>query len=51
MTKILLVEDDEAIIEHLSDFLKSEGFAYTHAKGQREAMDRLARALQKKGEA
>ena len=42
MTKILLVEDDEAIIEHLSGFLKSEGFACTHAKGQREAMDRLA---------
>ncbi|MCH5272080.1 MAG: response regulator transcription factor [Lachnospiraceae bacterium] len=41
MTKILLVEDDEAIVKSLTEFLKMEGFAVTNAKGQSDAL-RLA---------
>ncbi len=41
MTRLLLVEDDEAIVKSLAEFLKMEGFAVTHVWGQSEAL-RLA---------
>ena len=41
MTRLLLVEDDEAIVKSLTEFLKMEGFAVTHVWGQSEAL-RLA---------
>lgn len=41
MTRLLLVEDDEAIVRSLTEFLKMEGFAVTHVWGQSEAL-RLA---------
>lgn len=41
MTRILLVEDDEAIVKSLTEFLHMEGFAVAHAAGQTEAL-RLA---------
>lgn len=37
MQKILLVEDDKAIISSLSEFLSSEGFSVTAAPGKKEA--------------
>lgn len=37
MTRILLVEDDKAIIESLTAFLQDEGFDLTCVSGQREA--------------
>lgn len=39
--RILLVEDDPDIIEHLSDYLESEGFAVENARGQKSAADLL----------
>ncbi len=39
MEKILLVEDDLNIINHLTSFLENEGYIITYANGQREAMD------------
>lgn len=41
MTKILLVEDDRAIVSMLTEFLAGEGYAVRHASGQREALERL----------
>jgi len=41
MTKIFLVEDDKAIAKNLMLLLKSEGFAVTHAAGQKEAVAAL----------
>lgn len=41
MTRLLLVEDDEAIVKSLTEFLKMEGFAVTHVWGQSDAL-RLA---------
>jgi len=38
MTKVFLVEDDKAIAKNLILLLKSEGFAVTHATGQKEAI-------------
>ncbi len=38
MSKILLVEDDKAIIENLSDFLRHEGFEVKNATGQTSAL-------------
>lgn len=38
MTKILLVEDDEAIISNLTEFLKSEGFDVKAACDQESAL-------------
>ncbi len=43
MTRILLVEDDGAIIENLSAVLKAEGFSVRAEKGQKEAMEALER--------
>ena len=41
MTKILLVEDDSAIIENLSAVLKAEGFWVRAEAGQKEALEAL----------
>lgn len=40
-TKVLLVEDDPAIVENLSAYLKEEGFQVTAAEGQKKAMERI----------
>lgn len=40
-TNILLVEDDRAIVENLTGFLKEEGFCVTAVSGQAEAMKML----------
>ncbi|HHW31531.1 MAG TPA: response regulator transcription factor [Clostridiaceae bacterium] len=42
MTRILLVEDDDNIINNLSVFLKNEGFDVDVATGQKAAMDKLS---------
>ena len=42
MVPILLVEDDPAIIQNLTEFLRGEGFALTAARGQAEAIGLLA---------
>lgn len=39
MADILLVEDDRAIVENLSELLKEEGFSVRMAEGQKEAME------------
>lgn len=39
MAKILLVEDDESIVESLSELLSSEGFEVESAASQQEAVD------------
>lgn len=41
MTKLLLVEDDSAIVENLSAVLKGEGFQIQSASGQKEALKLL----------
>lgn len=38
MERILLVEDDGAIYQPLTSFLRGEGFAVRQASGQREAL-------------
>lgn len=38
MKRILLVEDDEAIVRNLTDLLKREGYGVSVAKGQAEAL-------------
>lgn len=40
-TKVLLVEDDPAIVENLSAYLREEGFQVTAAEGQKKAMERI----------
>lgn len=40
-TKILLIEDDPAIVENLSAFLKEEGFEVISVNGQQKAMEQL----------
>lgn len=40
-TKILLIEDDPAIVENLSAFLKEEGFEVISANGQQKALEQL----------
>ena len=42
MARILLVEDDRAIIESLGEYLSGEGFAIAAADGQRRAEELLA---------
>ena len=37
--KLLLVEDDETIVKHLSMILNQEGYSVYHADGQRKAMN------------
>ena len=37
--RLLLVEDDETIVEHLSMILNQEGYSVYHADGQKKAMD------------
>ena len=41
MTRILLVEDDFAIVHSLQEYLNLEGFASDHASGQNEAEELL----------
>jgi CheY-like chemotaxis protein len=43
-SKILLVDDDDAILTSLRDLLESEGYAVETARNGREALDRLAHA-------
>ena len=43
MTRILLVEDEPAIVGSLSEYLTSEGFSVDHADGGRGAMEKLER--------
>ena len=38
---ILLVEDDGAIVENLTEFLKGEGFSVTAVSGQQEVLEAL----------
>ena len=42
MTKILLVEDDKAIVANLTEFLNSEGFVVKNVSGQTAALKFLA---------
>ena len=39
--RVLLVEDDPAIVENLTAFLKGEGFRITAVDGQQKAMESL----------
>ena len=39
MYKILLVEDDINIVNHLSSFLEKEGFLITYVDGQKKAIE------------
>jgi two-component system response regulator RegX3 len=41
MARVLLVEDDEAIIDNLTAFLKKEGFDADAATGQKAALEKL----------
>lgn len=41
MTKILLVEDDKAIVSNLTEFLNNEGYIVRSASGQSEALEQL----------
>lgn len=41
MKKILIVEDDKNIIEHLSSFLRSENFIVDFTDGQKKAMNKI----------
>lgn len=41
MKKILLVEDDQSIINHLTSFLENEGYIIFNADGQTKAMNIL----------
>lgn len=42
MTKILLVEDDKAIVANLTEFLNNEGYIVKSVSGQKAAMNLLA---------
>lgn len=42
MTKILLVEDDKAIVANLTEFLNNEGYIVKSVSGQTAAMKMLA---------
>lgn len=41
MQTILLVEDDQRIVENLTDYLEGEGFRVRSASGQAQALERL----------
>lgn len=43
MTKILLVEDDKAIVSNLTEFLNTEGYVVKSVSGQTAALDLLAK--------
>uniref|UniRef100_UPI0040578F0F response regulator transcription factor n=1 Tax=Agathobacter sp. TaxID=2021311 RepID=UPI0040578F0F len=43
MTKILLVEDDKAIVANLTEFLNNEGYIVRSVSGQTAAMNLLAK--------
>lgn len=43
MHRILLAEDDDAIVRLLTDFLREEGFTVTAAAGERSAREALER--------
>ena len=40
-SKVLLIEDDSAIVENLSAFLKGEGFEVTAADGQHKGLEQI----------
>ena len=42
MTKLLLVEDDKAIVANLTEFLKNEGYTVKSVSGQTAALDMLS---------
>ena len=42
MIKILLVEDDQSIVENLTEYLNGEGYLVRSASGQAVAMKQLA---------
>ncbi len=42
MTKILLVEDDKAIVTNLTEFLNNEGYIVKNVSGQTDALNLLA---------
>ncbi len=42
MTRVLLVEDDSAIVKNLTEFLQKEGFSIDSADGQKKALARIA---------
>lgn len=44
-TMVLLIEDDPAIVENLSAFLKEEGFRVTAVDGQAKAMEQMEAKL------
>jgi len=41
MAKILLVEDDESIVNNLSEYLRGEGFEIDSATGQKQAVSKI----------
>ena len=41
MQTILLVEDDQRIVENLTEYLEGEGFQVRSAPGQTQALERL----------
>lgn len=41
MARILLVEDDESIVNNLTEYLQSEGFEIDSATGQNQAVNRI----------
>ena len=41
MQRILMIEDDRAIVDSLSEFLKSEGYETLTANGQKAALELL----------
>ncbi len=44
MTRLLLVEDDKQIVEHLTAFLQAEGYEVTAVAGQRDALTQIEQA-------
>ena len=43
--RVLLVEDDPAIVSNLTEFLQKEGFFVANADGQTQALDRKSTRL------
>lgn len=42
MVNILLVEDDNNIVRHLSEFLSSEGYSVSSVSGQKDALKKIS---------